>query len=223
MKALFTTTSSSVLLNGVPGKRIYIRRGVRQGDPYSPLIFVLAADLLQSILNKSMRLNQITAPLQVNTCPHFPIVQYADDTLVVMQADSRQLFCLKALLNTFATATGLKVNYGKSIMVPMNIAEDMVEIFTNTLQCARGHFPFTYLWSSLGNIQTNYGAMPPPGKQDCQKTGWYLCLHDPSWKITTGQVSDDIIVSFLHVLSGHTYYNKETDHQVLEALSMERP
>ena len=142
MEALFTTASSSVLLNGVPGKRIYIRRGVRQGDPYSPLIFVLAADLLQSILNKAMRLNLITAPLQVNSCPHFPIVQYADDTLVVMQADSRQLFCLKALLNTFATATGLKVN-GKSIMVPLNIAEDRVEIYTNTLQCARGKFPFT--------------------------------------------------------------------------------
>ena len=118
MEALFTTASSSVLLNGVPGKRIYIKRGVRQGDPYSPLIFVLAADLLQSILNKAMRLNLIISPLQVNSCPHFPIVQYADDTLVVMQADSRQLFCLKALLNTFATATGLKVNYGKSIMVP---------------------------------------------------------------------------------------------------------
>ena len=133
METLFTTASSSVLLNGVPGKRIYIRRRVRQGDPYSPLIFVLAADLLQSILNKAMRLNLITAPLQVTSCPHFPIVQYADDTLVVMQADSRQLFCLKALLNTFATAIGLKVNYGKSIMVPLNIAEDRVEIYTNTL------------------------------------------------------------------------------------------
>ena len=112
MKALFTTTSSSILLNGVPGKRIYIRRGVRQGDSYSPLIFVLAADLLQSILNKAIRLNLITAPLQVKSCPHIPIVQYADDTMVVMQADTRQLFCLKALLNTFASATGLKVNYG---------------------------------------------------------------------------------------------------------------
>lgn len=150
MEALFTTASSSVLLNGVPRKRIYIIRGVRQGDPYSPLIFVLAADLLQSIINKYMRLNLITAPLPVNSCPHFLIVQYADDTLVVMQADVRKLFCLKALLNTSATTTGLKVNYGKSIMVPMNIAEHRVEIYTNTLQCARGQFPFTYFGLPLG-------------------------------------------------------------------------
>ena len=92
----------------------------------------------------------VTPPLQVNSCPDFPIVQYADDTLVIMQASARQLVCLKALLNTFTSAIGLKVNYGKSIMVPINIAEDRVDIFTSTLQCARGQFPFTYLGLPLG-------------------------------------------------------------------------
>ena len=127
------SASSDVMLNGVPGNKFYCRRGVRQGDPLSPLIFVLAADLLQSILNKAMRLNLITPPLQVNSCPAFPIVQYANDTLVLTQANARQLICLKALFNTFASPTGLKVNYGKSIMVPINIVEDRISIFTNTL------------------------------------------------------------------------------------------
>ena len=138
------------MLNGVPGKKFYCKRGVRQGDPYSPLIFVLAADLLQSIFNKAMRLGIITPPLQVNSCPDFPIVQYADDTLVFMKANARELICIKALLNTFAAATSLKVNYGKSIMVPITIAEERVDIFTTTLQCSRGHFPFTYLGLPLG-------------------------------------------------------------------------
>jgi retron-type reverse transcriptase len=48
---------SSVLLNGVPGKTFHCKRGVRQGDPLSPLLFVLAADLLQSIINKARHLN----------------------------------------------------------------------------------------------------------------------------------------------------------------------
>jgi hypothetical protein len=46
-----------VLLNGVPGKVFHCKRGVRQGDPLSPLLFVLAADLLQSVINKA-RINQ---------------------------------------------------------------------------------------------------------------------------------------------------------------------
>lgn len=45
------TATSLVLLNGVPGKNIHCRRGMRQGDPLSLLL--LAADLLQSVINNA--------------------------------------------------------------------------------------------------------------------------------------------------------------------------
>lgn len=126
------------------------RRGVRQGDLLSPLLFVLAADLLQSILNKVMMQGLFSPPMHLTSCTNFPIVQYADDTLVLMEADNKQLLCLKALLNTFADATSLKVNYSKSNLIPINLSEERIEMLTRTMNFARGTFPFTYLGLPLG-------------------------------------------------------------------------
>jgi hypothetical protein len=50
---LLTTRTSFVLLNGNIGKPFTYKRGVRQGDPLSPLLFVLAADLLQTVINRA--------------------------------------------------------------------------------------------------------------------------------------------------------------------------
>jgi hypothetical protein len=46
VRNILQSGTSSVLLNGFPGKTFHCKRGVRQGDTLSPLLFVLAADLL---------------------------------------------------------------------------------------------------------------------------------------------------------------------------------
>jgi hypothetical protein len=79
-------------------------------------------------------------PLNCPSCLDFPVIQYADDTLIVMKANASQLFYLKSLLHSFAESTGLKVNYSKSNMFPINMDAERLSHFTNTLNCQKAVF-----------------------------------------------------------------------------------
>jgi hypothetical protein len=113
---------------------------------------VLAAELLQVLVNRAASLNLLKAPMP-QPCEDYPTIQYADDTLLIMQADARQLFFLKSLLITFVEATGLHVNYRKSQMLPINISQEKLQNLAQTLGCAVGSLPFTYLGLPMGTTK----------------------------------------------------------------------
>jgi hypothetical protein len=144
------TSTSSILLNGVLGKVFHYKRGVRQGDPLSPLLFVFTADILQSIVNKANDIGLLKLPLQYQGDVDFPIIQYAYDTLIIMEACQRQMFVLKAWLQSFGESTSLKVKYAKSNIYPINVSAEKMDILSKTFSCRIGSFPFTYLGLPLG-------------------------------------------------------------------------
>jgi hypothetical protein len=113
-------------------------------------LFVLAADLLQSILNKAKDQNLLSLPAPQQFSSDFPILQFADDTLIIMEGCATQLLFLKSVLNTYAASTGLKVNFSKSMMVPINTDTSKMELLSQTFGCSIGAMPFTYLGLPLG-------------------------------------------------------------------------
>lgn len=158
---MLSTGSSSVLLNGIPGKSFNCRRGVRQGDPLSPLLFVLAADLLQTIVNKAWHVGVLKHPISDNFQDDFPIVQYADDTLLILPGDARVLFNLKGLLRSFSDSTGLHVSFAKSSLVPINMNPNRAIHLANTFGYQVGQMPFTYLGLPLGTTKPTITKFTP--------------------------------------------------------------
>jgi len=67
-----------------------------------------------------------------------------------MEGCSEQIGVLKDILNVFTLATGLKVNFNKSQMVPVNVAQEKLQLLPTNFGCETGSLPFTYLGLPLG-------------------------------------------------------------------------
>lgn len=77
-------------------------------------------------------------------------LQYVDDALWVGTLMVENLWTLKALLQGFEKASGLKVNFVKSCLIGVNVQTEFMEMACNFLHCSQGVFPFKYLGLPVG-------------------------------------------------------------------------
>lgn len=97
---------SLIIVNGLGGTRLELRRGVRQGDPISPYLFIFAMDFLARWVNKLVASGTWVLPWR-----HLkPCIFYADDSLFFLQPSFQQLQILKIVFIFFYTVLGLEVN-----------------------------------------------------------------------------------------------------------------
>lgn len=135
-------------------KQFLCKKGVRQGDPLSPLLFVIATDVLQTMLNEAMAQNLIRKPIAAQPNSDFPVIQYADDDVMIIPACEQQLEQLKNILMHFTVYTGLRINYEKSVMVPINTSDNHLEVLASRLGCKIGSIqhmhPSSYMLQTCG-------------------------------------------------------------------------
>lgn len=149
--------SSRVLVNSVAGKKILLRRGLRQGDPLSPYLFILAMDFLAIWTEKLVNLNMLKAPFPgCKQC-----ILFADDTLFILQPQPQQLQFLKIILYIFHDLSGLAVNLEKSEFLVTSSNQQIVQNLAQTMGCKPAEFPITYLGMPLSNKKLNKAHFMP--------------------------------------------------------------
>ena len=114
--------------------------GFRQGDPISPYLFLIVADVLHQLIRQDTVMRHPLVPGSPAV-----VLQYADDALVLMRADEEGAVRLRQILDMFAEATGLRINFAKSTLVPVHVDQGTQGVVAQALGCAVGAFPQTYL------------------------------------------------------------------------------
>ncbi|XP_075099449.1 uncharacterized protein LOC142176224 [Nicotiana tabacum] len=136
----------SVLLNGQPYGFFKSTRGVKQGDPISPTLFILAAEALSRGLNalhKNLHFCGFGLP---KWSPKINHLSYADDIIIFSSSDATSLTLIMKVLAGYEAASGQLINKSKSaIYLHHSAGEEVVDKVQRIIGFNKQEFPFTYL------------------------------------------------------------------------------
>ena len=108
VKVFYKNIQSCILNNGMTSSFFTLKRGVRQGDPLSPYLFVVAVETLAIAIRQNSDMKGIYIEEQETK-----LLQYADDTTAIL-ADTNSAKVLFELLDRFRNISGLKINCSKT-------------------------------------------------------------------------------------------------------------
>jgi hypothetical protein len=183
--ALFLNTANTkVLVNEVHGQRIVHVRGLRQGDPTSPMLFAAPMEVLTAEIKKateSQLFSRLTGIMELQR-----ILVYADDVIIFCKPLSIELEAVKAILQVFGEASGLCVKYRKTSATLIREHEGDVERVAETLGREVLGFPIKYLGMQL--------ALRPLTKVEWQTLIDQVIHFFPAWQSIMIQKSGRLIL-----------------------------
>ena len=172
-EVLQTRGSVCVRLNDENGPYFSTSKGLRQGDPLSPLLFNLVVDVFTKMVIRAAR-HRIISGLLPNVCEGGIVsLQYADNTLLFLQHDQIQASHFKWLLACFENLSGMKINYNKNDLLTLGLAEEENLALARIFCCNIGNFPIKYLGVPLHFTNTRREDIQPVVDKLIKRiTGW---------------------------------------------------
>jgi hypothetical protein len=145
---VFNLTSStlfSILINGIPSTHFSPSRGIRQGDPLSPFLFILMVEGLSHTLKASIRDHSLRGLTPHGISTPLSHSQFVDDTLLMGLSTAREAMCFKDIVELFCEASGMEVNLQKSQVFFFNTPLEIQCHLTHLLGFTRSILPSVYL------------------------------------------------------------------------------
>eukprot|EP00253_Pinus_taeda_P022158 PITA_22158 len=161
--ALIKSPRYSILVNGTPSTPFSPSRGIRQGDPLSPFLFVILMEGLSKLIAKRKADGQIKGLQPIRSCPATTHQQFVDDTMLHGTPTVKEATEYRDILHLFSRASGMEINFSKSTI-----------FFFNTHQVVQSHLS-RLLGFKIGSLPSRYLGAPLTLKP-WQKAHWEKVL-----------------------------------------------
>ncbi|XP_071728713.1 uncharacterized protein [Rutidosis leptorrhynchoides] len=156
IEACFKSATVSILVNGSPTSEFTLEKGIRQGDPLSPYLFIIVGEGL-NFLAKSACNQGFIKGVEIGAdkilLSH---LQYTDDTIFIGKWCKRNVSNVMKLLECFERSSGLKVNASKSVLYGIGASNEETEMVASRWGCSTGTLSFKYLglpvWQKMNKL-----------------------------------------------------------------------
>ncbi|XP_055806998.1 uncharacterized protein LOC129875783 [Solanum dulcamara] len=136
----------SVIINGVIHGVFHSTRGLKQGDPLSPALFIIGAEVLSRMLNNLNQHYLYTRFHMERKGPQVNHLSFADDVLIFTATNNFSMTLISKTLKVYETTSGQLINKDKSqFMLPLNTNPDIIDRIGRITGYKCTHGPITYL------------------------------------------------------------------------------
>ncbi|KAJ0454037.1 putative RNA-directed DNA polymerase [Helianthus annuus] len=150
IKGVVSSARASVLVNGSPTFEFKCHKGMRQGDPISPFLFVIVMEALSCMIVRACGLGILKGVSLPNGGPVVSHLFYADDAVIMGEWSRENVLNVVRILRCFHICSGLKINLSKSNLFGVGSQQVEVEEMADVVGCRADAFPFKFLGLSVG-------------------------------------------------------------------------
>ncbi|XP_058754920.1 uncharacterized protein LOC131628077 [Vicia villosa] len=154
MDSCIFTSHTSIIINEALRKDFRVKKGLCQGDPLSPFLFVLVTRALTGLMKRALERVDFKG-FKINEVDEVNLLQFTDATIIVVNGCSDNFWMMKSMLRGFELMTGTKINFLKSKLYGIHVSDSIMEAASNFLNYDIDVFPFKYLSVKVGAIPRN--------------------------------------------------------------------